>query len=84
MTLRIGAFPAREVDPTGAGDCFGAAFVAARVAGRSPAECLTLAAAAGAHAVVHRGPMEGAAPMAALEEVMRRAPDNRPVAEGPR
>ena len=81
VTLRIGAFPAREIDPTGAGDCFGAAFVAARVAGRSPAECLRLAASAGAHAVEHRGPMEGAATIAELELVMLRAPLNHPVAE---
>jgi len=26
-TLLVGAYPAREVDPTGAGDCFGAAFL---------------------------------------------------------
>ena len=73
---RIAAFPAREVDPTGAGDCFGAAFVAGRMMGRSPADSLRLAAAAGAHAVEHRGPMEGAAGLAALEAVMARAPGN--------
>lgn len=75
-TWRIAAFPAREVDPTGAGDCFGAAFVAAGVLGHGPAESLRLAAAAGAHAVEHRGPMEGAAGFAALEAVMARAPGN--------
>ncbi len=78
-TWRIAAFPAREVDPTGAGDCFGAAFVAGRLLGRNAAESLRLAAAAGAHAVEHRGPMEGAAGIAALETVMARAPGNHPV-----
>ena len=80
-TWRIAAFPAREIDPTGAGDCFGAAFVAGRILGRSVAESLGLAAAAGAHAVEHRGPMEGAAGLAALEAVMARAPGNVAVRE---
>lgn len=53
-------YPAEEVDPTGAGDCFGGAFTALWTAGESPAECLRLAAAAGALAVMKRGPMEGA------------------------
>lgn len=78
---RIGAFPAREVDPTGAGDCFGAAFVVGWSRGWSTADSLRLAAAAGAHAVEHRGPMEGAAGLAALEAVMARAPGHVAVGE---
>ncbi len=58
--LRQTPYPAEEVDPTGAGDCFGGAFVALWTAGDSPAECLRLAAAAGALAVMKRGPMSGA------------------------
>lgn len=58
--LRQKPFPANEVDPTGAGDCFGGAFVASWLAGHPPAEALRLAAAAGALAVMKRGPMSGA------------------------
>lgn len=58
--LRQKPYPAEEVDPTGAGDCFGGAFVALWTRGESPAECLRLAAAAGALAVMKRGPMSGA------------------------
>ena len=56
-------YPANEVDPTGAGDCFGGAFVALWTAGTPPAECLRLAAAAGALAVMKLGPMSGAEPL---------------------
>lgn len=58
--LRQPPYPAEEVDPTGAGDCFGGAFVALWTAGETPQECLRLAAAAGALAVMKRGPMSGA------------------------
>ncbi|MFM2406740.1 MAG: hypothetical protein RL223_4620 [Pseudomonadota bacterium] len=57
----VAPLPVVEVDPTGAGDCFGGAYVAARQTGRTPAEALRLANAAGALAVTRRGPMEGAA-----------------------
>jgi tagatose kinase len=66
LVLHQSAFPVTEVDPTGAGDCFGAALLAAWLAGRPPGHALRLAAAAGALAVTRRGPMEGAA---GLEEV---------------
>lgn len=61
------ALPVTEQDPTGAGDCFGAAFAVMWLRGAPPAEALRLAAAAGAHAVTRRGPMEGAAPRATLD-----------------
>lgn len=64
---RVPAFPVTEVDPTGAGDCFGATFVACRLQGRSVSECLRYAAAAGALAVTRRGPMEGTASFAELD-----------------
>ena len=60
VVLRQSPYPAEEIDPTGAGDCFGGAFVALWTAGEPPAECLRLAAAAGALAVMKRGPMSGA------------------------
>lgn len=56
----ITAFPVVEVDPTGAGDCFGGAFVSMWLRGGDVREALLLAAAAGALAVTRRGPMEGA------------------------
>lgn len=57
----VPAFRVREIDPTGAGDCFGGAFTALWLRGEDIDRALTLAAAAGALAVTRRGPMEGAA-----------------------
>jgi len=54
------AFQVDEVDPTGAGDCFGGAYVTARRMGLPIETALTYAAAAGARNVTARGPMEGA------------------------
>jgi tagatose kinase len=54
------AFMVEEIDPTGAGDCFGGAYVTCRRLGMSPKEALTYASAAGARNVTVRGPMEGA------------------------
>jgi len=58
-TLRMQAFPASEIDPTGAGDCFGATFVTCRLQGRGIEDSLRYANASGARAVGVRGPMEG-------------------------
>jgi fructokinase len=55
-----GAFAVEEVDPTGAGDCFGGAYLACRRLGMAPEAALTYACAAGARNVTRRGPMEGA------------------------
>ena len=57
----IGGFPVVEIDPTGAGDCFGATFVTCRLQGLGVQESLRYAAASGALAVTRRGPMEGTA-----------------------
>ena len=54
-------FEVEELDPTGAGDCFGAAFVSCWLRNLPPARCLAYAAASGALAVTRQGPMEGAA-----------------------
>lgn len=54
------AFPVREIDPTGAGDCFGGAYIACRRLGLTVVEAMTYANAAGARSVTYRGPMEGA------------------------
>lgn len=61
------AFRVTEVDPTGAGDCFGGAFTALWLQGRPIDQALRLAAAAGALAVTQRGPMEGAYELAHIE-----------------
>ena len=61
------AFAVTEVDPTGAGDCFGATFVSLWLRGADPSTALRLAAAAGALAVTRRGPMEGAGTLADIE-----------------
>ncbi|MDR9758701.1 sugar kinase [Rhizobium redzepovicii] len=54
------AFVVQEVDPTGAGDCFGGAYLTCRRLGMSPKQALTYASAAGARNVTVLGPMEGA------------------------
>ena len=54
------AFRVAEVDPTGAGDCFGAAYLTCRRLGYPPERALLYANAAGARNVTRKGPMEGA------------------------
>ena len=71
-SLSVASFPVDEVDPTGAGDCFGAAFTALWLRGTAPSEALRIAAAAGALAVSHRGPMEGAADLATITRFIAR------------
>ena len=66
------AFTVSEIDPTGAGDCFGGAYVACRRLGLSPAEALDYANAAGARNVGVRGPMEGAGSRAELDDFIAR------------
>jgi tagatose kinase len=65
--LTQAGFEVEEVDPTGAGDCFGATFVSCWLRDMSPAQCLAYAAASGAVAVTRQGPMEGAASQAELD-----------------
>ncbi len=67
-------FRVREVDPTGAGDCFGGALVACLVLGMPVREAVETAAAAGALAVTRKGPMEGASFLADVREFMRTNP----------
>jgi sugar/nucleoside kinase (ribokinase family) len=59
-----------EVDPTGAGDCFGGAFVSFWLAGATPETALGFANAAGANAVSKVGPMEGAATRDELDALL--------------
>jgi sugar/nucleoside kinase (ribokinase family) len=65
-SLSSPAFAVAEIDPTGAGDCFGATYVTARRQGLSVENALHLANAAGALNVTRRGPMEGTSTSAEL------------------
>lgn len=56
----IEGFKVKEVDPTGAGDCFDAGFLARWLAGDSPGDAARYANACGALAVTEQGPMAGA------------------------
>lgn len=60
-------FAVVEVDPTGAGDCFGATYTVCRNKGMPIEQSLAYANAAGAHAVTVKGPMEGASTFADLD-----------------
>ena len=68
------AFAAEEVDPTGAGDCFGGTLVACLALGVPIGRALRLANAAGALAVGKRGPMEGNTTMAELDDFLAAHP----------
>ena len=72
QTLHMAAFDAEEIDPTGAGDCFGATFVTCRLQGRDVASSLRYANASGARAVGVRGPMQGASSFADLNAFIAR------------
>jgi len=66
------AFKVDEVDPTGAGDSFGAAFVTFWLRGMAPKEALTFANATGARAVGVKGPMEGTSTMAEIQTFLEK------------
>jgi sugar/nucleoside kinase (ribokinase family) len=72
--LRQPGFKVEEVDPTGAGDCFGATFVSCWLRNMPAARCLAYAAASGALAVTRQGPMEGAASQAELDAFLAAHP----------
>lgn len=68
------SFRVEEIDPTGAGDCFGGAYLASRRLGLGIGEALTYACAAGARNVTRRGPMEGAGTRAELDAFIAETP----------
>ncbi len=70
----VSAFAVEEIDPTGAGDCFGAAFVVARLRGEPVTAALRLANAAGARAVMVQGPMEGTSTRPELDAFIASTP----------
>jgi len=57
--IDVPAYAVKEVDPTGAGDCFDAGFVCGLLEGKSLRECAEIASAAGALNAAAFGPMEG-------------------------
>ncbi len=69
--IEVPGFAVDEVDPTGAGDTFCAAFTVARLEGKSPAEAGHFANAVGALAVTKQGPMEGTPTRAEAEAFLR-------------
>lgn len=66
-------FAVAEIDPTGAGDSFGAAFLVCRRLGKPVGEALRYANAAGARTVTVRGPMEGTSTFAELDAFIAKA-----------
>ena len=71
----INGYDVKEVDPTGAGDCFDAGFLTRLLAGDSPSTAAEFANACGALAVTMKGPMAGAR---TLREVQRFMSENQP------
>jgi sugar/nucleoside kinase (ribokinase family) len=55
----VPSIPVTEIDPTGAGDCYGGAFVVGLLEGWDLPTTARFANVAGALAVTKRGPMEG-------------------------
>lgn len=70
--INIPAFSIKEVDPTGAGDCFDAAFLCALTEGKSLLECGREASAAAALNTIKFGPMEGEINKLILEEFIKK------------
>ena len=66
----VPAYRVREVDPTGAGDCFDAAFLCGILEHRPWVECAQMASAAGALDAAAFGPMEGDISPATVAQVM--------------
>ncbi len=70
----VGTYPATELDPTGAGDCFDATFLSMVCMGASLVKAVHYANAAGAFAVGKVGPMEGNTSKAELDEYLSSVP----------
>jgi sugar/nucleoside kinase (ribokinase family) len=74
--LDVKGFAVEEIDPTGAGDCFNAAFISGLESGWELERVAQFANAAGALAVTQQGPMEGA-PTAEQINLLINAKDNQ-------
>ncbi|MDZ4767264.1 MAG: sugar kinase [Chloroflexota bacterium] len=68
----IPAYAVEEIDPTGAGDCFAAGFLARWLAGDAPEVAARFGCACGALAVTKMGPMAGAHDLEAVQRFMGR------------
>ncbi|NUE95890.1 sugar kinase [Gilliamella sp. ESL0232] len=68
--LHVDGYKVISIDPTGAGDCFGATFVSLMLAGYSVEQALQYANASGALAVSKKGPMEGTSTLAELKHFL--------------
>ena len=69
--LAVPAFPVEEVDPTGAGDCYGAAFLVGLLEDWPLTQVARFANAVGALATTRLGPMEGAPTREEVEAFVR-------------
>jgi len=67
---RVDPYPVEEVDPTGAGDCFDAGFIASILQGYDINMALKLANIIGALSVTKKGPMEGVVDREVLKTYM--------------
>ncbi|PSJ56437.1 tagatose kinase [Pseudaminobacter soli (ex Li et al. 2025)] len=65
--ILVPAFEVTEIDPTGAGDSFGAAFLTCWLRDMAPDAALRIANASGARAVLAKGPMEGTSTMSEIQ-----------------
>jgi sugar/nucleoside kinase (ribokinase family) len=70
----ISGYQVPVIDPTGAGDCFGATFVSLFLAGYTPQAALEAANASGALAISQRGPMEGTSTLSEIEHFLQNHP----------
>jgi len=68
--IHVPALSVDEIDPTGAGDCFGATYVTCRKLGKEPVQALNYAIASGANAVTRKGPMEGTSDFKELDALL--------------
>ena len=68
--IDIQAYKIKEIDPTGAGDCFDAAFICGILEGRTPLEAGKMAAIAGAINAAAFGPMEGKISRKKIEQLL--------------
>jgi tagatose kinase len=67
----VPGLPVDEIDPTGAGDCFGGTFLTLYLKGMDATQALRYANVAGAVAVMQRGPMSGNRPFEDLQAAER-------------
>ncbi len=68
---KVDPLKVEEIDPTGAGDCFDAGFVASILQGHTIEDALKRANIIGALSVTKKGPMEGVVDKSTLENMLR-------------